>query len=272
MRGFWQHEFPAIEKDAVPPVTNLLQALRASPALTALLGSSHSTFDIRGAIDAGQIVLVCPGAPGGEARLIANLLVFDLVSQATRRGEDIPRRQDRRPFLVVLDELQGYDGAVSGSIAEILEQLAEFGVVGLAMNQDPNRLTDRTLKAVLSNRSHLIATCLSYEAAQRIRNEVKGGVQAFTLAQLPRYHFVADVNLSEGRHARPDAFLVRPLSVQEAWADFHCPEKLGALEEAITRNTQRRPVARAVLEAEALDLRLSRALSALPSNRSALPR
>ena len=93
----------------------MVDRLRGSTAITALLGQSHSTYRVREAMDKGKIVLACPGAGGTRDRLIANLLLFDLLHAARGRAELAPER--RRPFWVFLDEVQSYDGAASGNLA-----------------------------------------------------------------------------------------------------------------------------------------------------------
>ena len=55
-----------------------------------LLGQSQSTFRVREAMDEGLIVLACPGSGGTRERLVANLLVFDLLHAARGRGELAP--------------------------------------------------------------------------------------------------------------------------------------------------------------------------------------
>ena len=76
---FWEHRFPLLAAEAVTPLTNLVDRLRAFPSTTTLLGQSESTYRVREAMDEGQIVLVCPGSGGALDRLIANLIVFDLL-------------------------------------------------------------------------------------------------------------------------------------------------------------------------------------------------
>lgn len=75
-------------------------------------------------MDRGTVVLACPGSGGTRDRLVANLLVFDLLHAAKGRADLAPER--RRPFFVFLDEVQTYDGASSGNLAALLEQTAKY--------------------------------------------------------------------------------------------------------------------------------------------------
>ena len=50
-RAFWKSRFPRLPAEAITPVTNLLDRLRSSTGVSALLGASRSTYDIRRAMD-----------------------------------------------------------------------------------------------------------------------------------------------------------------------------------------------------------------------------
>jgi hypothetical protein len=188
---FWRDRFPLLAAEAITPVTNMVDRLRASSSITALLGQSRSTYRVREAMDGGKIVLACPGAGGTRDRLIANLLLFDLLHAARGRAELAPER--RRPFWVFLDEVQSYDGAASGNLAALLEQSAKFGLRAVLLNQNPERLSPATLNALTTNRSHLLASTLNSHAAGLVTKEWGGQPSPKALTRLPRFHFVAQV-------------------------------------------------------------------------------
>ena len=186
---FWTDRFPLLASEAITPVTNMVDRLRASGSITALLGQSRSTYRVREAMDEGRIVLACPGAGGTRDRLIANLLLFDLLHAARGRAELAP--EDRKPFWVFLDEVQSYDGAASGNLAALLEQSAKFGLRAVLLNQNPERLSAATLNALTTNRSHLLASTLNSHAASLLTKEWGGQPSPAALTRLPRYRFVA---------------------------------------------------------------------------------
>jgi len=188
---FWRDRFPLLAAEAITPVTNMVDRLRASSSITALLGQSRSTYRVREAMDEGKIVLACPGAGGTRDRLIANLLLFDLLHAARGRAELAPER--RRPFWVFLDEVQSYDGAASGNLAALLEQSAKFGLRAVLLNQNPERLSPATLNALTTNRSHLLASTLNSHAAGLVTKEWGGQPSPKALTRLPRFRFVAQV-------------------------------------------------------------------------------
>lgn len=247
---FWLDRFPRLAEEAITPVTNLIDRLRASTAITALLGQSQSSYRIRDAMDRGLIVLACPGSGGTRDRLVANLLVFDLLHAAKGRADLAP--EQRRPFFVFLDEVQTYDGASSGNLAALLEQTAKYGVRAFLLNQNPERLTPATLNAVTTNRSHLLATALNARAAALIVKEWGGQPEPAAITRLPRYRFLAQVT-HHGEASKP--FLVRGLPVEELHGPGH-PDRLRDLDAAIDRTSGRRPTEEALAHLDTLDERI----------------
>jgi hypothetical protein len=199
---FWTDRFPLLASEAITPVTNMVDRLRRSPSIRALLGQSQSTYRVREAMDTGKIVLACPGTGGTRDRLIANLLLFDLLHAARGRVELAPER--RKPFWVFLDEVQSYDGAASGNLAALLEQSAKFGLRAVLLNQNPERLSAATLNALTTNRSHLLASTLNSHAASLVTKEWGRRVNPEALTKLERFRFIAQVT-HEGRLSAPFA-------------------------------------------------------------------
>jgi hypothetical protein len=251
---FWLDRFPRLAEEAITPVTNMIDRLRASTAITALLGQSQSSYRIRDAMDRGLIVLACPGSGGTRDRLVANLLVFDLLHAAKGRADLAPER--RRPFFVFLDEVQTYDGASSGNLAALLEQTAKYGVRAFLLNQNPERLTPATLNAVTTNRSHLLSTALNARAAALIAKEWGGQPEPAAITRLPRYRFLAQVT-HHGEASKP--FLVRGVPVEELHGTGH-PDGLRQLNAAIDKTSGRRPASQALAHLDTLDGRILKEL------------
>jgi hypothetical protein len=247
-RRFWTERFPRLPDDAITPVTNLIDRLRASTPTSALLGQSQSTYRIRHAMDNGQIVLACPGSGGARDRLLANLLVFDLLHAAKARADTPPER--RRAFFCFLDEVQTYDGAASGNLAALLEQSAKYGIRAFLLNQNPERLTQATLNAVTTNRSHLLATALNARAGALIAREWAGELDPAALTRLQRFAFLGQVT-AQGKLSAP--FHLRAPAVEELHGPGR-PDQLHALESAIDRH--RRPARQALEHLDTLDERI----------------
>jgi hypothetical protein len=250
-RQFFTERFPRLSEESITPVTNLIDRLRSSTPLAALLGSQVSTYDIAGAMSEGKIVLACPGADGARDRLVANLLVFDLLYGAKSRAF-LPPAQ-RRLFYVFLDEIQVFDGASNGTLASLLEQTAKFGIRGWLMNQNPERLTASTLNALTTNRSHLLCTALNSHAAGLISREWGGDPPASAITGLPRRTFIAQVTLN-GELTRPFRFTNE--SVEDAFRDAFRPDAVASAQPVIDAASGRTQASETIAALDTLDARI----------------
>ena len=238
--------------EAITPVTNAVDRLRARRAVAGLFGQSRSTFNLRAALDEGKIVLLCPGGVGDLENLIHALFLFQLFS-ATLSRRDLPADQ-RRICHAFLDELQVADsGQASELVARMLREGRKFGLRLHAMVQQPTSLSKVTLTAMLTNRSHLFSTVVSHESAAVLSKEWASLVDPRTITRLPRYHFLASATL-EGEVTPP--FLVRGLTVEEVWGDVARPQAVPEMRETIDRTMARRPVAEVLADLDRLDERI----------------
>ncbi|MBS1885648.1 MAG: hypothetical protein JSU06_00500 [Actinobacteria bacterium] len=246
-QSFWRERFPRLSDEAVTPLTNLVDRLGASRRTAALLGASRSTLSLREAMDAGLIVLFCPGGGGTRERLIANLAAFDVFYSARSRGDLDPR--DRRLFWLGLDEAQTYD---SDTLAAIEEQGAKFGLRAIVMNQNPERLRPATLNSLTTNRSHMMVSALNARAAGLVTKEWAGEPSPEAITRLPRYRFIAQVT-DRGEVSRP--FALRGVRVGDA---LGAPPAGGLerLEGAIRCSGRRRRSAEVLAERATLDSRI----------------
>jgi len=247
-RQFFEQRFPRLPAEAVTAVTNLIDRLRAARPVAALLGSPVSTYDVRTAMDQGLIVLACPGSGSTRDRLVANFLVYDVLHAAKGRAALAPER--RKAFWVFLDELQTYDGP---NLPALLEQSAKYGGRAFLFNQNPERLTDATLNAVTTNRSHLLTTTVNAKAAGLLAREWGGDPAPQTVTQLERYTYLASVTLG-ARTTKP--FLVRGVPAAELHREHRHPGQLGELERAITKHGGRHPVRETIAALDEHDERI----------------
>jgi hypothetical protein len=222
--GFFRDRFPRLAPDAATAVTNIVDRLRAARPVAALLGSPVSTYDAQRAMREGKIVLACPGSGSTRDRLVANLLVYDILHAFKLRARIAPEK--RRPFWLFLDELQTYDGP---NLPMLLEQSAKYGGRAYLFNQNPERLTDPTWNAVTTNRSHLSSTTVNAKAAQMITREWSGQIEPDVLTRLERFTYLTQVTLGT-RASKP--FLVRGVTARELHAERHTdtppePEQTG---------------------------------------------
>jgi hypothetical protein len=256
-RQFFAERFPRLSEEAITPVTNLIDRLRSSTQLAALLGSQSSSYDIRRAMDERKIVLACPGAGGAKDKLVACLLVFDMLHAAKGRANVTP--DQRPPFHLFLDEVQTYDGAAGGNLAALLEQTAKYGVRATLLNQNPERLTKQTLNALTTNRSHLITTALDAHAAGLIAREWGADPPASAITGLPRWRFIAQVT---HKGALTSPFMFSGESIQDSYATSYQPEKVAEIQPAIDAASGRASAAETITQLDTLDQRIREHLEA----------
>jgi hypothetical protein len=233
-RSFFTDRFPSLPGEAITAVTNLLDRLRASRSVAALLGSPVSSYDARRAMAGDWIVLACPGSGSTRDRLVANLLVYDVLHAAKARAGMPPSA--RKPFWVFLDELQTYDGP---NLPALLEQSAKYGGRAFLFNQNPERLSQATWNAVSTNRSHLMSTTVNAKAARMIGAEWGSPPASDVLTRLDRYTYLASVTVGT-EVARP--FLVHGIPASELHAQHRRPDQVPALETTIDQTADRQPV------------------------------
>jgi len=258
-RDFWLHRFPKQTGggEAITPVTNIIDMLRSSPSVAALLGASRSTLDIRRCMDQGAIVLACPAGADDKDRLVANFLVYEVLRAALSRKDTPPN--DRRPFYVWFDEVQTYDGASTGNLARLLEQVGKYGIKAFLLNQNPRRLTEATKEAVFMNSSHVATATLDAAAAATLADQWGKAVSATTIERLERFTYLTSVTLGT-QVTRP--FLVRGFEVSKLWAEHYNPEGVVDMERVIDEAQGRRPVAETLAALDGLDDAIAEHLAA----------
>jgi type IV secretory pathway TraG/TraD family ATPase VirD4 len=113
-RAYFTTRFGAREEMYVSAVLNKLDPFLGSIAVQRFLGQTASTFDLMGAIDRGETVLVnlAKGYLGPTADVMGRLLVNVLQTAALRRERIVPAR--RTPYALLLDEAHVLAGAESG--------------------------------------------------------------------------------------------------------------------------------------------------------------
>lgn len=257
LQDYWNTRFPKLSDEAITPITNVIDRLRGANSIAALLGSSTSTYDLRQAMDAGQVVLVRLRGNSQIDQLLASFVVYDLLRAVLSRWDMAPSQ--RRPFHVFLDEVQAYDSAVGGLLASALEQGGKYGLRLHLLCQQPDRLSRRTLEALLTNRSHLGSATVGHDSARLLATEFgREQVSPETIQGLDKYEFVSQVT-DRGQLTTP--FKMKGLHIPELF-DAGDDEDVAELEAAIDANSGRRPVADVLGELAELDERILQALEA----------
>lgn len=250
-RSFWETRFARLSAEAITPVTNLLDRLRASDRVAALFGSPQSTYDVRHAMDNGHIVLACPSGSGDKDKLITALLLYDTLRAALSR-RDLPPEQ-RRPFWLFADEIQQY---ATRDLARMLEETRKFGMRMAAAAQSIKRLPDYLEEAFLTNRSHLITSASSVESARTVAREW-GKFPPEQITALDKYTAIGSFRV-DGRSTDP-VFLYG-FEVSDIYQELYDPDAPQVLDAAVDRNLARRPIREILAGLDTLDERIATAL------------
>jgi hypothetical protein len=246
-RRYWQKSFVNVEPHALNAVTNVLYRIGNSRSLRAFLGSPRSGYDLRRAMATSAVVGLCPSGTGESDELVTALLLFDLFREGMARAA-LPA--DQLPTLWAwVDELTAVDGASHGYIAKILEQLRKYEVRLMGATQMAMRLSDTTRQALMQNQSLLSATGADTDEAAFVAKRLPG-IDPVTIQQIDRYSYIQSVQL---RGQRSTPFRVEGVPVTDVFADYHNPEGLPALDNAIDANLKRRPVGQILTHLDRLD-------------------
>lgn len=254
--SFFRDRFPRLAPDAATAVTNIIDRLRAARPVAALMGTAVSTYSAERAMREGKIVLACPGSGSTRDRLVANLLVYDMLHAFKQRAHLAP--EQRKPFWLFLDELQTYDGP---NLPVLLEQSAKYGGRAFLFNQNPDRLSDPTWNAVTTNRSHLASTTVNARAAQMITKEWSGQIEPDVLTRLERFTYLAQVTLGKNT-SKP--FRVRGVTARELHAEHYTPPPP---QQSPPQSSGRSAIEQTLKKVEAHDERIARWLTEHPTSR-----
>lgn len=263
VRGFWERPFAGgTTEEAIAPITNLLERFRAWTVAAVLMGGSRSSYDIRRLMDEGKIVLACSGGLGEREQLAANFVVYELLYTGLLSRQGMPPER-RRPFYAFIDEIELYDragtpygGKGHGYLADLLERLPRYNVFLAMLNESPERLTPKTLEAIMTNRTALATMALDERSAEVFRKEWATTGDPLSIPLLDRYQFLASI--------KADNMVTLPIvnhgvTVREMWAHCRNPGGVAAMKQQIDENIRAeagRRIPRSIAELNALDDRI----------------
>ncbi|MFD9685235.1 ATP/GTP-binding protein [Kitasatospora sp. NPDC059146] len=223
-RRWWETTFRKYKADELAPVLNPLDRLAANETTRAFLGSPTGWYDIRAAMDRGEIIWLCLEGTGPSDRLLVSMMLADLLRAGLSRRD--LAAHDRRPMHVFGDELISLDGVAGESMASIAEQLRKFGGRLHVMTQLLGRVSATTRESIVQNSSVVSTTGGSVAAVRPVAEEWHGAVSAARIAELPRFHSYVQVT-NGGNRVGP--LLVKGLQVKEVFRQLHSPDLVDAL-------------------------------------------
>ncbi len=191
---WWARDFTSwhrqYQSEALAPVQTRLSYYATSKKARAILGQSRSTVDIRQTIRDGGILLVstAQGVAGRDVSALVGSSLLNLVDAVIREQGERPI-EERRPVLVVVDEMQSMPGVDYDSM---LSELGKFGASFVLATQSLAKLDDlsRSMRySVLANVGCLAVFQVAASDARQLVDEL--GTDRVTqddITSLPVHH------------------------------------------------------------------------------------
>lgn len=166
---------PRFQNEVISPVLNKITQYSATRLSRRMLGQSRSTVRLRDEIAQGNAMLVntASGIVGQELSSLIGATIMGLFHQALAEQARL-RAEQRRRFLVVIDEFQSYSGI---DYQTMLAELRKYGGTFALATQSLSYLdeVDRALApTVLSNIDHLFAFLMSAADARKMEPSLDG--------------------------------------------------------------------------------------------------
>ncbi len=217
---FWESEAQFANKAAVGSILTRLDALLRYESVLHILGQRANKLDFADIMDSGKIFLarLAKGLIGSaNAYLLGGLLVSRFYQTAIARQSR--RREDRRPFLLMMDEA---GELLTPTVAEILTGTRKYGLGLTLAHQSLRQLAgdDEVFGAVTGSCGTKISFQVGSDDARKLAEEF-GGFTAADLMGLPKLHALARVGSRDRAFNLKTRFLPSaPRSQEEAYADL----------------------------------------------------
>ncbi|MEX2526436.1 MAG: type IV secretion system DNA-binding domain-containing protein [Gemmatimonadota bacterium] len=175
VRYFWEREFPVLGRRSQGPLLTRLNTFLRHRLVRGVVAQREDTLDVGAMMRQGKILLakIPQGAMGEEnAHLLGSLLVARFHQLALARQDERP--EDRRPFILYLDEFQN---VATPSMAQILAGGRKYGLGLVMAHQDLEQLRDdaKLVGAVLTNP----ATRIVFRVGERDARKLEEGFSSF---------------------------------------------------------------------------------------------
>jgi hypothetical protein len=166
---------PRFQNEVISPVLNKITQYSATRLSRRMLGQPRSTVRLRDEIAQGNAMLfnTASGIVGQELSSLIGATIMGLFHQALAEQARLGAEQRRR-FLVVIDEFQSYSGI---DYQTMLAELRKYGGSFALATQSLSYLdeVDRALApTVLSNIDHLFAFLMSAADARKVEPSLDG--------------------------------------------------------------------------------------------------
>lgn len=162
VRAFWLEEFAKYTdrymQEAGAAIQNKIGQFVSSPVIRNIIGQPNSSFNIRGAMDSGKILIMnlSKGRMGeNNAALLGGMLITKMYLAAMSRANETPESLARLPhFYFYVDEFQSF---VNESFANILSEARKYKLDLTIAHQYVEQMPEEVRDAVFGNVGTTIA-------------------------------------------------------------------------------------------------------------------
>ncbi|MBL8015144.1 MAG: type IV secretory system conjugative DNA transfer family protein [Candidatus Doudnabacteria bacterium] len=203
---FWNEEYAEIARDPkrkseeIASILNKIGRFTTNPIIRNMVGQISSSFDFRGLMDSGKILLVnlAQGKIGEEnMSLLGGTLVTRIYSSIMQRVDTDP--ENRRPFYLYIDEFQNF---ANPTFEKILSESRKYGLSLNIAHQFIDQIDLGIRNAVFGNVGTLVNFAVGPRDAEYLVKEYAPYLEGEDLVNLPKYRGFTKLSI-DGAQSKP---------------------------------------------------------------------
>ena len=235
VKSFWINEFgqysDRLAVEAVAAIQNKVGQFVANPLIRNIMGQSHSTINLRNAMDEGKIIIanLSKGQIGEDNSALLGAMLITRIQMAAMSRVDIPEAE-RRDFYLYIDEFQNFS---TESFAGILSEARKYRLSLTLAHQYIAQLVDdnntKVRDAIFGNVGTIVLFRIGPKDAEFLEPEFAPTFEEGDLVNLPKYKTYVRLMI--------DGVATKPFSA-ETMAPYPQPKE--SFTDIIIENTRRK--------------------------------
>jgi len=204
VKAFWTDEFARytqrLETEAVAAIQNKVGQFVANPLIRNIIGQSHSTTDMRRAMDEKKILIMnlSKGRIGEDNSALLGAMLITKIQLAAMSRIDIPM-EERNDFYLYVDEFQNFS---TESFANILSEARKYRLSLILAHQYIAQLDEKVRDSVFGNVGTMVAFRVGADDAEFLEREFEPTFTSNDLVNLHKYNFYTKLMI-DGAASQP---------------------------------------------------------------------